>query len=100
MHLKNITNQQNTTKEPTACSTAAVMTKEGQLLAVSAATQGGARDVRKHSLLGNGCLPEVSSSSVISPHHNHFYQVHEFLLPSEGLFNTRPTCSYKNSPQI
>lgn len=65
MHLKEITNQQNTTKEHTACSTAAVMTKEGQLLAVSADTQGGARDVRKHSLLGNGCLSEVSSSSVI-----------------------------------
>lgn len=56
MHLKEITDQQNTTKQQTACSTAAVITKEGQLLAVSTATQGGARDVRKHSLLGNGCL--------------------------------------------
>lgn len=56
MHLKRITYQQNTTKEQTACSTAAVMTKKGQLLAVSAATQGGARDVRKHSLLRNDCL--------------------------------------------
>lgn len=65
MHLKEITEQQNTTKQQTTCSTAAVMTKEGQLLAVSAATQGGARDVRKHNLLGNGCLSKVSSSSVI-----------------------------------